>query len=409
MKNFELLLALILISCLTLPLNAAFNTDTTTDDGEVRLKVAAESVMTRRTNVSAINDVDKIWRYVDYLWEQDRKVESQKYIEAGLTLAPFNYQYQARLAIILAEQGFNSAAHDRARIVYEKSEDPATVEMVLQLIGEQEVAPFPPLAQLELASPTVILVSLGEVDRRLIQELRQKMSDYLSLKTVVLAATETLPPPDRNFFISEIRRMRGTILSLPEMVAWLSENSIDPATLKADDELFVATMEKFLAQSNQAAASSFKKNMERAKLLRQQWSYDSLRDHLVKITSEYKDKNWLMVGITECDMYMADTNYVFAGTNPYRQAIISYHRFKADFNDEPQNRRRLLSRLFKQFLSVFGLLNGMRRCTFPDCARVFPRNLAEHDEKPEYLCNECRKTLEKILSIKIHPIPVGRR
>ncbi len=399
---------LILVCCVVAPLSAGFKTGDSADDIEIQLKAAAESLMTQTTNVSASSDVAKIWKYVDYLWEKERRFEARKYIEAGLTFEPFNYHYQAKLALILADQGLNIAALDRAQIVYEKAEDEETVEMVLPVLKKNLAEPFKPMEKAEFASPTVVLVTIGEVNHLLILELQQRINEYTGLDVVIFSETGNPPPPDRSFFSSEIRRMRPTILGMPEMVAWLNSRNIATESLRTDNELFVQTMQQFLEENNPMAAKGFKNNMDLARLRLQQWSYDSLRDYLIALAAPHKTEKWLLIGITSCDMYMADTNYVFAGTNPYAQAIISYRRFMGAFNQEPENRKRLLSRLFKQFLSVFGLLNGMTRCTFPDCARVFPRNIAEHDEKPEYLCNECRQALEKLLRTSIKPKPVRR-
>lgn len=410
MKKFELTICclLLMLCCSLLPAGAAFKTGDSADDVEVQLKAEAESLMTQATNVSASRDVAKIWKYVEYLWEKDRRPEAGRYIEAGLTFEPFNYYYQAKLALILADQGRNREAFDRAQIVYEKAEDEETVEMILPVLKKSLPLPFKRLEKKEFAAPTVVLVTIGAVNRLLVEELRQKIHDYTGLDVVIFSETGTPPPPDRSFFTSEIRRMRPTILGMPEMVTWLNSQNIATASLTTDNELFVKTMQQFLEENNPVAAKGFKTNMDLARLRLQQWSYDSLRDYLITMAAPHRTEKWLLIGITSYDMYMADTNYVFAGTNPYAQAIISYRRFMADFNQEPENRNRLLSRLFKQFLSVFGLLNGMTRCTFPDCARVFPRNIAEHDEKPEYLCDECRQTLEKLLKTRIQPKPARR-
>ncbi|PKL50205.1 MAG: hypothetical protein CVV42_04240 [Candidatus Riflebacteria bacterium HGW-Riflebacteria-2] len=410
MKKFELIVCyvLVLFCCAVSPVLGAFKAGDSADNIEMQLKAAAESLMTQTNNVSDSRDVAKIWKYVEYLWEKDRRPEARKYIEAGLTFEPFNYYYQAKLARLMADQGRNSEAFDRALIVYEKSEDVDTVEMVLPIIDKSRTTPFKTIEKAEFASPTVVLVTIDDVNHLLVQELQEKINEYTGLDVVIFSESGTPPPPDRSFFTSEIRRMRPAILRMPEMLVWLKSQNIAADSLKADNELFVKTMEKFLEENNPIAAKGFKTNMDLARLRLQQWSYDSLRDYLIAMAAPHRTEKWLLVGITELDMYMADTNYVFAGTNPYGQAIISYRRFMGDFNQEPENRKRLLSRLFKQFLSVFGLLNGMTRCTFPDCARVFPRTLAEHDEKPEYLCNECRQTLEKLLKTKIKSQPARR-
>ncbi|NLF98150.1 MAG: hypothetical protein GX569_15565 [Candidatus Riflebacteria bacterium] len=410
MKKIKSIVCLLLFlnCCAFSPVSGGFKTGDSADNVEIQLKAEAESLMTQTNNVSSSSEVAKIWKYVEYLWDKDRRPEAGRYIEAGLTFEPFNYYYQAKLALVLADKGRNNEAFDRAQIVYEKAEDEETVEMILPILKKSLPAQFKSMEAAEYASPTVVLVTIGEVNHLLVLELQQKISEYTGLDVVIFSETGTPPPPERSFFTSEISRMRPTILGMPEMVAWLNSHNIATASLATDNELFVKTMQQFLEENNPVAAKGFKTNMDLARLRLQQWSYDSLRDYLVAMAAPHRNEKWLLIGITSYDMYMADTNYVFAGTNPYAQAIISYRRFMSDFNQEPENRKRLLSRLFKQFLSVFGLLNGMTRCTFPDCARVFPRNIAEHDEKPEYLCDECRQTLEKLLKTRIQPKPARR-
>lgn len=400
---------LLVLACYVMPSEvAAMKSGGAPDAAEMQLKAAAESLMTQTTNVSDSTDVAKIWKYVDFLLESDRPNDARQYIEAGLSFEPFNYYYQAKLALILADNRLNIEAFERASIVYAKSEDSKTIEIVLPLLKKSAIEPFRPVEKIEFSSPTVVLVTIGEVDRLLLHELKERITEYFGIEVVIFSESGTPPPPERSFFTSEIKRMRRTILAIPEIAEWLESRAINADSLKSDNELFFTTMEEFLQQTNPIAARDFRKNMDFARLRHQQWSYDSLRDYLIAMAAPYRGKKWLLVGVTAHDMYMENTNFVFAGTNPHGQAIISYRRFMGNFNNEPQNRKRLLSRLFKQFLSVFGLLNGMTRCTFPDCARVFPRNLAEHDEKPEYLCDGCRQTLEKLLKIKIQAKPDRR-
>ena len=402
-------LCLVSMVCCALPFAAvAFNSGDAVNAVEKPLKAAAESVMTQANNVAASSEVDLIWKYVDYLWANDRQLAAKEYTESGLSLAPFSYLYQARLAVILAKQGLHAAAIDRAQIVYEKSEESEPVKLVLNILGKSGVEPFKAVEKAEFASPTVVLVTIGEVDRLVVQELQQKIADYLGIETVIFSGLGDPPEAERSFFISEINKMRGSILALPEVVAYMKTNNIDVAQLKADNDLFVEMLTQFLEQNDSAAAGDFRKNMVLARKRSRQWKYDTLRDYLIAMVKPFRNKNWLLVGVTEYDLYMENTNFVFAGTNPYAQAIISYKRFMGDFNSEPQNRKRLVARLFKQFLSVFGLLNGMARCSFPVCARVFPGTLAEHDEKPEFFCNECRQTLEKLLKTSIRSNPPQR-
>ena len=78
MKDIKLMVCLLLVfSCCTVfPVLAGFKTGDSADDVEIQLKAAAESLMTQTTNVSASSDVEKIWKYVEYLWEKERRPEA---------------------------------------------------------------------------------------------------------------------------------------------------------------------------------------------------------------------------------------------------------------------------------------------------------------------------------------------
>jgi predicted Zn-dependent protease len=77
---------------------------------------------------------------------------------------------------------------------------------------------------------------------------------------------------------------------------------------------------------------------------------------------------------------------------------MSYHRYTAAFNKEPPNRPKLLERTVKQAISSTFFILDIPRCTSPACARAYPHNLVEHDQKTDALCQDCQRALALALA-----------
>ena len=113
----------------------------------------------------------------------------------------------------------------------------------------------------------------------------------------------------------------------------------------------------------------------------------------------------MVTGVQTCALpilFSGRSNYLFGATEDDKYfGVISAHRFRAAFNEEPPKRDRLEERLLKQSLSTIGFLLGVPRCSTPECARAYPQSLAEHDQKPSTLCAQCREGFEKRLGKKL--------
>lgn len=118
---------------------------------------------------------------------------------------------------------------------------------------------------------------------------------------------------------------------------------------------------------------------------------------LFKAVKPFHRKKVGYLGVTSLDIYAKDYNFLFGWASP-SGGIMSYHRFKADFNDEIPNKERLVKRTIMQSLSSAGYIFGVERCTAPTCARAYPHSLAEHDAKDAKLCPACRNGFKKALN-----------
>ena len=103
------------------------------------------------------------------------------------------------------------------------------------------------------------------------------------------------------------------------------------------------------------------------------------------------------LGVAEVDIYARDYNFLY-GWGGQGHALMSYHRYTAEFNGTPPNRPKLLERSIKQGISSTFFILNIPRCTSPACARAYPHSLIEHDQKPCYLCEECKQALDQVVA-----------
>ena len=98
------------------------------------------------------------------------------------------------------------------------------------------------------------------------------------------------------------------------------------------------------------------------------------------------------LGITEADIFTKDYNFLY-GSSGSGYGVMSYHRFRAVFNEEPPNRPRLLKRTAKQGISSSFSILGIPRCSTPTCVQGYPNSLTEHDQKSIEICPGCKEQL----------------
>ncbi|WDP85637.1 MAG: hypothetical protein HUN05_11260 [Desulfobacter sp.] len=153
-------------------------------------------------------------------------------------------------------------------------------------------------------------------------------------------------------------------------------------------KIIVHLMVPLLQANGRPAVEQFKSTLKDAVGKKPQWNAGELHSVLYKSVVFYKRKNVAYLGITSEDIYAKDYNFLFGWANT-RGGVMSYHRFRAKFNDEPPNQSRLLKRAKMQALSSIGHIFGIKRCTNPICARAYPHNLSEHDAKEGALCTQC--------------------
>jgi len=92
-----------------------------------------------------------------------------------------------------------------------------------------------------------------------------------------------------------------------------------------------------------------------------------------------------MIGVTEKDLYVQGSNYVFGLADTQRSAgVVSLARLRVNSNP-----RLLNERLMKEVAHEIGHLVGLKHCPETTCIMSFANSTFDVDSKLPMLCKEC--------------------
>jgi len=326
--------------------------------------------------------------------------EAIRLYRRGVKVAAGDLDAQLALAHLLQTTGATDEAVAKARMVAERAETEEQItaaEALLARLG----APAAPATAPPAISPNVeiTLVPLGNPSDRLLRTVRDRLRAYLGINFVITDQTMALGSPDRTWatpYVAQLYRSVYEALS-PSQI----EQIEDELDLGEDDLTEETNRLRFIRATLDKEGESGK--TARAKLsatlrdLRSHPQYDTSRllaEMRRRFPLPLSETNKGYLAVTEADIYEDDDHFRFGASLP-RYAIVSYHRFSAAFNHDYPNRPRLIERTFKQAVSSTMFVLGFPRCDDPNCVRVYPHSLAEHDAKPALLCGNCRQTLDR--------------
>ena len=93
----------------------------------------------------------------------------------------------------------------------------------------------------------------------------------------------------------------------------------------------------------------------------------------------------LLIGITEKDLYVQGSNYIFGLADPQRSAgVVSLARLRVNSNP-----RLLSERIMKEVSHEVGHLVGLKHCPEPTCIMSFANSTFDVDSKLPMLCKDC--------------------
>lgn len=119
--------------------------------------------------------------------------------------------------------------------------------------------------------------------------------------------------------------------------------------------------------------------------------YDSTR-LLIELKRRYPGT--VVVGATECDLFIPVLTFVFGEAEmPGQAAIFSTHRLREEFYGLPPNRELLMARALRELRHEYGHLRGLPHCPDWSCVMSPSHAVERVDAKSDAYCRECQAHL----------------
>lgn len=353
----------------------------------------------RLPNVDVRAQVNIVFETAQRLTEIGKNKEALKYYLEGLEVMPWSLENQLACAKLLLLKGDEQLGKEKLELVAEYAEDGRLVVKALESLGRdirkmcEEIQPLHKIAGDDYV---LVLIPMGEVDGLLLREVAEDLQNELGISVILQKAEVDFPVHHRDARESYIKNLRSwsyQIIETPIGKSALAMCNTTADELKDDRQLIRVCKQIISLQSGKDKARDFLERLESLSE-RNQWDADELQEALQAAVKLYRTEKVGYLGITQKDIFAKDYNFLF-GWAWQRLGVMSYHRFRADFNQETPNRQRLRKRTLKQCLSSASHIFGIPRCTNPLCARAYPNDLKEHDAKGDHLCSICKRSLQE--------------
>ncbi len=343
-----------------------------------------------KDNVSQRSEVNDIFLLADIYAAKNNIPKAREFYEAGLAIDSFRLDYQLKLANLLNRLGDVNQAIEKYKSIYAYAEDEHLINSAKGYLRSLKVnCPSPSQNN---GKYSIIVVPFGKINRVLVDELLSELNRTTGIKYTLSEKQLPLGNLDRTYAAWNLSKICDKIKSESES----PDMNIPPDTDPNAQLNFVISL-LYAENVSQKKIDNF-----RAKMISDFQNGQRNADRLISelkaaFTSVNKPHIMGFLGITEADIYSDDNNFLFGWAQP-RFGIMSYFRFKADFNEEPQCRPRLIKRAVKQGISSTFFILGIPRCTNAMCVRAYPHSLEEQDIKESQLCSWCKEQLSKKLT-----------
>ncbi|MBN2020736.1 MAG: hypothetical protein JW749_11000 [Sedimentisphaerales bacterium] len=351
---------------------------------------ARVKIILAKDNVSQRREVNDIFKLADIYAAQGDALKAGKLYETGLAIDSFRLDYQLKLADILRDKGDANQAVERYKTVYAYAEDERIINSAKERLQSLKVDCTRP--EQEESKFKIVVVPIGEINRFFVDELMTELNRATGIRYELSEKQLPVGEPDRtnaqrylSMLCEKIKSEKPNIKPLPD------------TAVNAQMEFIIGLMRKDGVKPEDI-------NAFRTRIIENfqvgQRNADRLISELKKqFGSDKKPDVDGYLGITAADIYSGDNNYLF-GWAQKRFGVMSYCRFTAGFNKEPEHRPRLLKRALKQGISSTFFILNIPRCSNVMCVRAYPHSLSEQDLKGIELCEWCKQQLRKKLEEK---------
>lgn len=376
--------------------------DTADTDLATHLTKADEVLaLAKKDFINAAKDSEKVFDAARLLSQRGDDTKASGYFVQGLQMSPWNLEAQLSYARTLIKLSRKDEAIEIADMVASRSETDEQSNRALALAGKPPVSP-PPFWKGRSEEPCICFIKIGPVEDVILQQAMDRISRTLGMPAYTLEIPIGLPNASRSALNRWVEKqiipafkwshpaLRELLLSLDAQ----APEEVPPA------KLVRAIIDQMRAEGLTKEATQLETGMKHQQKWDKQWQASAF----IKMIKDYLQTSPMpgavtVVGITAADLYDDNTNFLFGSAlTGGRVAVTSYARYTGEFNQEPPERKKLLSRLHKQLLSGIGYALGVPRPTDPTSARAYPASLPEHDAKSEYMSAACRAGFEKALN-----------
>lgn len=370
-------------------------TDTASLEREVADLLAAGDTITIRKNIEKLQTLAK--HYDASGSDPDLIRVLEKILEADAT----DLSAQFKLATLLAKNGHETKARQKALQVYNFSEDETLITQAGQFLKEHNFQmpqlPEPAFSQTDIE---IVMVPMGDVNMQVIDELRVLLQEKLGLKITLSDRNIDPGPWDRTGsepYLKNVCEHIRTSLSQAQHQAILDDLNITGEELDTSEgqSRYIWKYFALLGDNGKKYRETYYEGLKLRENMAQYLAgklIERLR-RAVPFGDNNKIKGYM--GVTSKGLYCPTCNFLY-GSAEWAYGVISYDGFLAAHNNEEDNRPRLVKRLLKQALSTANFMLGIPRCNTPFCARAYPHSLQEHDAKSDDLCPVCQSRLDKL-------------
>ncbi len=375
------------------------------DDLKEKLRAASAVITQARTDaISAAKHADIVFAAARALHAEGLNEEANDYFEHGLRLSPWSLDEQLAHAALLREMSQVEEAGAKARMVCQRAESDALHARALATLGEP--APPPPAGwDGDARRPWICFIKIGDFEDTILRDVMEKIQATLGITPALLDDKLALPRPHRSSFDRWMSRQ------LLPSIDWFSPPAVAllerlgrSVPEEADPGILLAALAAELRREGaHEKANDLENTAAHLRKNDAQWNAPALIQQLQTLAQNRGTFGpGIVVGLTRADLYEGDSNYVFGmALTGKRICVVSSARFRAEFNDEPPDRARLVARLHKQLLSSIGFALGVPRPTDPTSARSYPASLQEHDAKSGFMSPACITGFERALGEKL--------
>jgi archaemetzincin len=115
---------------------------------------------------------------------------------------------------------------------------------------------------------------------------------------------------------------------------------------------------------------------------------------LTKLEMMRQNETERIFGITEEDLYVPTTQFVYGEADPVSGcAIMSFFRLRMEFYGLPEDDKMIYSRSLKEAIHLLGQLYNLNTCGNPRCVMFHSNSMQEIDDKNPRFCDNCQRRL----------------